>query len=94
MPKRDKLGIHATAEKCCLELFAATIAAAFDRGQSKIASLKTARIRSQVLSNLLRTEYELSITTEKTYLHLSSHMVEIGKMLNGWITYETQKESR
>lgn len=94
LPKRDKLGIHATIEKYCVELFSVTIAAAFDGGQSKLASLKIARIRSQVLANLLRTEHELGITTGKTYLYLSVQLTEIGKMLNGWITYQTQKESR
>lgn len=94
LSKRDKLGIHATIEKYCVELFSVTIAAAFDRGQSKLASLKVARIRSQVLANLLRTEYELGIIKEKIYLHLSAQLVEVAKMLNGWITYQTQKESR
>lgn len=93
LPKRDKLGIHATLEKCCLELFTVAIAAAFTRGQQKLGSLETARVRSQVLMNILRTEYELGVIKEKTYLHLSSSLVEVAKMLNGWITYQTQKES-
>ncbi len=94
LPKRDKLGIHATLEKNCLELFAGTITAAFTRGKNKLGSLEAARVRSQVLTNLLRTEYELGVIKEKAYLHLSSSLVEISKMLNGWIAYQTQKESR
>lgn len=94
MPKKDKLGIHASVEKCCLELLAVTIVATFSQGKDKLVSLETARVRSQILIHLLRTEHELDILNEKTYMHLSHQLVEIGKMLNGWITYQTQKESR
>ncbi|TSC57359.1 MAG: hypothetical protein Greene041679_349 [Parcubacteria group bacterium Greene0416_79] len=95
LSKRDKLGIHASVEKCCLELFSMVIAAAFTHRQdkNKIVLLKTARVRCEMLANLMRTEHELGIIAEETYLHISSQMVGIGKDLNGWITYQTQKKS-
>ena len=91
LPKGDKLGIHAVIEKLCLELLAITIAAAFKRGRDKLSSLESARVYSQVLVNIIRTEYELGIIKDKMHLYLSAQLVEIGKMLNGWITYQTQK---
>ncbi len=55
--------------------------------QEKIKILEDARINGEVLKNILRTEYELEIIDEKTYLRLARDSIEISKMLNGWISY-------
>ncbi|MDP3661559.1 MAG: four helix bundle protein [bacterium] len=94
LPKGDKLGIHTTVEKYTLELLATAIAASLTSGREKIPLLKKARIQVHQVIHLIRTEYELGIVMEKIYLRLSAQLVEIAKMLNGWITYETNKESR
>lgn len=86
--------MHATVEKYCLGLFTEAITAAFSGGQTKITALKTAQTYSHIVANLLRTENELGVLTEKTYLRLSYQTTEIGKMFSGWLTYQTQKESR
>ena len=92
LPKGDKLGIHATVEKYALELLATTIAASLTSRKEKIPILKGGRIQVHQVIHLIRTEHELGTSTEKIYLRLSSQLVEIAKMLNGWITYETRKE--
>lgn len=91
LPKRDKLGIHADIEKYCLKLLSLAVIASFLHEKEKLVVLKDARVHSHILAQFFRTEYELDIITEKIYLRLSAHLVEIGKMLSGWITYETQK---
>jgi len=48
------------------------------------------RLKAEVLKNLIRTEHELGVIKEKTYLYLSEQLIEISKQINGWITY-TQK---
>lgn len=94
LPKREKLGIHAVVEKYCLGLLTEAITATFSGGQTKVSALRTARIYSHIIANLLRTENELGVLVEKKYMRLSYQTTEIGKMFSGWITYETQKESR
>jgi len=73
-------------------LFIETITAAFSVRAIKISTLKTARVYSHIIAHLIRTEHELGIFTEHIYLRLSALVVEIGKMLSGWINYQTQKE--
>lgn len=58
--------------------------------------VEIARIKGSVLQNLIRTEHELGIIDERTYIRLSEQLVNISKDLNGWITdtirrSETQK---
>lgn len=85
--KRDKLGIHKIIENYSLLLLTLLIKAAFMSKQEKIKILEDARINGEVLKNILRTEYELEIIDEKTYLRLARDSIEISKMLNGWISY-------
>ena len=90
--KRDKLGLHATIENNCIELLALAVKAAFQPKKVKLETLELLRVRIEVLKHLIRTEQELVVLKEKSYLHLSGQLVEISKMTNGWIAY-TQKES-
>lgn len=92
LPKREKLGIHATVENLCVEILALAVKAAFQSKQIKLGTLETLRVKNEVLKHLIRTEHELGVSKEKTYLHFSAQLVEISKMINGWIAY-TQRES-
>ncbi|MDO8564553.1 MAG: four helix bundle protein [bacterium] len=88
--KRDKLGIHARIEAQCLHALELAIEAAFKPTTQKLGDLKNLRVRAEVLKHLVRTEHELQIIDDKTYLRISEQLVEISKMTNGWINY-TQK---
>ena len=92
LQKRDKLGLHATIEKISVELLLLGIDAALKSKKLKLPSLERLRGLTNVLQNLIRTENELAIIDEKTYLRLSKQLTEIGKMTSGWIIY-THKES-
>lgn len=87
LAKRDKLGIHNTVEESSLKLLSLIIEAAFTSRANKLKILELARVHMEVMKNIIRTEYELHIFDEKTYLRLAKDAVEISKMLNGWITY-------
>lgn len=87
LPKRDKLGIHGEIETACLKLLALLVEAAFMRREAKLKTLEIARVNGEVMKNLMRTEYELGVIDERTYLRVSKETVEISKMLNGWISY-------
>ena len=90
LPKRDKLGIHATVENFSVEILALAVEGAFKPKPLKLPLLDRLRVRIEVIKHLIRTEYELKIIEEKTYLRLSEQAIEISKMTNGWIAY-TQK---
>ena len=90
LPKRDKLGIHATIETHCVEVLSLAVEAAFRQRQLKLPLLEKLRVRIEVLKHLVRTEHELNIIDEKAYFRLSEQAIEISKMTNGWIAY-TQK---
>ena len=90
LPKRDKLGIHATVEALAVDILALAIKAAFQSRQLKLGTLELMRVKIEILKHLVRTEQELKTITEGVYLRLSTELVEISKMTNGWIAY-TQK---
>jgi len=87
LPKRDKLGLHADIENLSLKLLALLIEVAFTHREQKLKLLESARIQVEVLKNLIRTEFELNIVLEKVYVRLSADLIEISRMLSGWISY-------
>lgn len=91
--KRDKLGIHAIVESLCIEILSLAIETAFSKANIKLGVLEKLRIKTNILKNLVRTEYEIDIIDMKTYLRISEQLVEISKMTNGWINFVTEKES-
>jgi len=92
LSKRDKLGIHSKVEEYVLGLLSFAIEAAFTSSYAKLKNLETARVRLELLKNIVRTEHELEILDQRTYLRLAEGLVEVSKMLNGWISYITQKK--
>ncbi len=90
LPKRDKLGIHAVVEHLCLEILALAVKGAFQSRQIKLETLERLRVQIEILKHLVRSEQELGVITERTYLRLAEQLIEISKMTNGWIGY-TQK---
>ena len=50
------------------------------------------RIKTNVLKNIVRTEYEIKVIDMRTYIRISEQLVEISKMTNGWINFVTEKE--
>lgn len=87
IPKRDRFGIFLKIENVCLELFENTIAATFQQKYLKEGFLKNARTKIEVLKHLIRTSYELRIIRDEKYFQISSEIIEISKMINGWIKY-------
>lgn len=89
--KRDKLGIHAIIETACIGALALSVEAAFKSKHQKQIVLENLRLRIEILKHLIRTEYELGIILEKSYIRLEEQLVEISKMTNGWLGFVTQK---
>jgi hypothetical protein len=91
LSKRDKLGIHSKIENLCLEILSLSIETSLKSGISKKIPLELLRIKISIIQNLIRTENELKIIGDKSYLHLSVQVTEISKMTNGWLNYINTK---
>jgi hypothetical protein len=95
LSKSDKLGIHAHCEQITREILQKLITAEFSTTNKKLEILEDARILLEVLKHFIRTEHELKIIDEKTYIRIEMLIVETSKMTNGWIKYiqnlQTQK---
>ena len=87
MQKSDKLGIHGLLEQkvlVCLEL---AISASYAPLNNKLEYLEKLRTDVEVCKHLLRTESELGIITEKSYIFVTAKLIEISKQITGWIKY-------
>jgi hypothetical protein len=87
LQKGDKLGIHQVVEQKILHSLELAITAVYSTPANKKIHLETLRIQLGICQHLLRTEYELSIISEKSYIHITGLLIEISKQTNGWIKY-------
>jgi hypothetical protein len=94
LSKRDKLGIHSQIEKQSIFCLSLAVESAFKPKHLKQNTLEYLRVQIEILKHLVRTEHELGIIPEKTYIRISEQLVEISKMTAGWLAHvlKTQKE--
>jgi hypothetical protein len=90
LTKRDKLGIHAEIESITLLTLRDIINASLLPKTHKQAALERARASLEVLKHLVRTEHELKIIDQKTYLRIEELLIETSKQTNGWLKYVQQ----
>lgn len=90
LSKRDKLGIHARVEELVLEILRYVTQACFLQKERKLEPLEYVRILLEVLKHLIRTEYELCIIKEKSYIQMELLVIEASKMTNAWIKHFLQ----
>jgi len=57
------------------------------RRENKKALLEYLRIDIEVIKNLVRLENELKVIGDKKYFTLSAELLEISKMVSGWLKY-------
>ena len=85
IPKADKLGIHTTLQNQVLLAFESTISAAFAHLETKLTYLEDTRTAIEVSKHLLRTEQELAIIPETTYIRIAKLLVDASKMTTSWL---------
>lgn len=90
LSKRNKLGIHTIVEKLTLECLLLAIDAVLRPPQEKIALVQTIRRNTETLKHLIRTEQELGIIKESTYLYQTTMLENISMMATGWYKSLTQ----
>ncbi|MFA6227359.1 MAG: hypothetical protein WC631_02705 [Candidatus Paceibacterota bacterium] len=74
-----------------MDILSLSIESAYKKEALKIPPLVLLRIKVGLLQNLIRTENELKILDDETYLRFSAQIVEISKMASGWINYMNAK---
>ncbi len=87
LPKRERHGIYAAADKLCLDIIQDILSAALGQKPEKQISLTRARVRIETLKRLIRLMRELCIVHEKWYLQSEIELRDISKMTSGWLRY-------
>jgi len=84
-PKKDKYAIGQKIENGILGLIEDIITASQLSKSEKVPSLQAASIKLDILKVLIRCCKDLKILDNKKYLIFESQVIEIGRMLGGWI---------
>lgn len=85
LPKRDRYVIGIKIEQKTLDIFELFILAENKDGASKLLILQKADINIKILKYLLRLAYENEALPESKYIESERRLIEVGKMLGGWI---------
>jgi hypothetical protein len=85
IPKADKLGIHTTLQNKVLLAFEYIVSAAFADVASKKVYLEKSRTLVEISKHLVRTEHELAIISENTYIRIAKLLVDASKMNANWL---------
>lgn len=83
-PKKDR---HALGQKCenlALEILELLILANSQK-QNRILTLNKIDVKLKILRIMVRLCFDTKIINEKKYLEFQKSLLEIGKMLGGWI---------
>lgn len=84
-PKPEKYSIGKRCEDLILDIFKNLLAAS--RNKEKLRYLKKANLELQIFKHLIRMIKELNIMKNKKYIFFCTKILEIGKMLGGWIKF-------
>jgi len=84
-PKKDRYTIGQRVENTILDILEKIIAASQLSKSEKVPTLQEASIKLDILKVLIRCCKDLKILDNKKYLIFESQVIEIGRMLGGWI---------
>ena len=84
-PKSKRYTLGQKLDYLTLEITEMTITARYISREQKIALLKKISIKLDLLKILLRLSAETKCLDNNKYQQLASQIIEIGKMLGGWI---------
>jgi len=83
--KQEKYTLGQKTENTVLDILEAILSAAYLPGYAKKEIIKKASDKNDLLKYLIRLAYETKSINDKHYLMLEVKIIEIGKMLGGWI---------
>lgn len=84
-PKTKRYTLGQKIDQITLEIIELTITAGYLPREQKLVHLKTISVKLDLLKLLVRLAWETKCLTHVAYQQSSVQLVEIGKMLGGWI---------
>lgn len=92
-PKKDRYTLGQRLEIITLKIMEEFFQIPRSKGPEKILLLKKASAKLDVLKLFVRLAKDTQVVDNKKYLLLEQPLVEIGKMLGGWLKASQEKES-
>lgn len=86
-PKKDRFTLGVKIEEQALEFFELIMLAREKTGMSKLLILKKADFKITMMKLFCRLSFDLKAMQERWYIETEDKLLEIGKMLGGWIKY-------
>jgi len=90
-PKSERFTLVQKIENTVLDIMAGIVETIHE--ENKLNSLKHVSIELEKLKVLIRLSKELKFISISEYEALSSYMIEIGKMIGGWIKSEGREST-
>jgi hypothetical protein len=84
-PKKDRFTIGSKCENITLEILEKLYEANSKYGQDRLLILQTVDTKLKVLQALVKALLDVKAISDKRFFQLSERLIEIGKMLGGWI---------
>jgi len=84
-PKSRKYTLGQKIDNLTLEIIELVITASYTSHEQKLLILRKISIKVDLLKILLRLSFETKCLDNNKYQQLTSQLIEIGKMLGGWI---------
>lgn len=86
MPKKDKYTIGERLQNSILDMIEQIILAGYSSSkESKVVYLKKAMVKLDLIKMFVRLAYSVKAIPLKKYTDTEEILIEIGKMLGGWI---------
>jgi len=84
-PKQEKYTLGQMVEKTILEMLEKILVANYAPKYQKCQALQLVSQKNDLLKYLIRLAYDIRCLNSKKYLYLEKEVIEIGKMLGGWL---------
>lgn len=84
-PKANRYTLGQKTDQISLEIIELTITAAYLTREQKLPILQRISIKLDLLKIMLRIAWETKCLNNNKYQLLTSQLIEIGRMLGGWI---------
>jgi hypothetical protein len=84
-PKKDRFTIGSKCENITLEILEKLYEAHSKYGQDRLLVLQNIDTKLKVLQAMVKALFDIKAISDKRFIQLSERLIEIGKMLGGWI---------
>ena len=90
LPKKDRYALGVKIERLIIDLLE-SLFIALNKNDHKIPILNESDIKLKLINLMVRLAFEVKAIEQDKYILLETKVLEIGKMLGGWIKYENAK---